>query len=167
MDTCPAARFAMMLGMAYGLTFVGPLVSKVSFVFSNEKRPPTPLPMKHPARYRSASERASPASEMAIAAAPRANSMKRSSSLSFFRSIQRVGSQSLTSPAIRTRKAEQSKRVMPATPLRPSSKALHDSAVPTPTGVTRPMPVMTTRSIGYADYAPEGGDSYFLACLSM
>ena len=38
-----------------------------------------------------------------MAAAPTANSVKRSISLSFFFSIQRVGSQPFTSPAMRTR----------------------------------------------------------------
>src|SRR3954452_1034313 len=84
---------------------------------------------------------------MAMDAAPSANSMKRSISLSFFFSMKRVPSQSFTSPANRTRNAEQSKRVIGAMPLCPSSRAAHDSARPVPTGVTRPMPVMTTRSM--------------------
>src|ERR1019366_5004369 len=150
MDTWPAARFAMMPGMEYGLTLVGPLAIKVSLVFSSVNRPPSPTPTKHPARSRSWSVISSLASLTAMEAAPSASSVKRSISLSFFRSMKRVGSQPLTSPAMRTRKAEQSNSEMGPMPLCPASSALQDSAVPMPTGVTRPMPVMTTRSIGDA-----------------
>jgi hypothetical protein len=117
-----------------------------------------PTPTKHPARPRSSSESSSLASATAMDAAPSANSVNRSISLSFFFSIQRVGSQPLTSPAMRTRKAEQSNCVMGPMPPVPESSAPHDSAVPMPTGVTSPIPVMTTRSM-----MPR----YFLACFSM
>ena len=80
---------------------MGPLVMRVSFVFSSVKRPPSPTPTKQPVRSRSASVSSSFASSTAAnAAAPSANSVKRSISLSFFFSIQRVGSHPFTSPAI-------------------------------------------------------------------
>ena len=126
--------FAMMPGIAYGLTLVGPLVSRVSFVFSSVKSPPRPTPTKQPARARSRSESSSFASLTAIAAAPSASSVKRSISLSFFFSIQRVGSQPLTSPAMRTRKAEQSKRVMAPIPLSPARKRAPGLSRPDPYG---------------------------------
>ena len=81
----------MMPGMEYGLIFCGPFSIKVCFVFSSVKRPPRPTPMKQPASSRSSSVSSSCASFMAMDAAPSANSMKRSISLSFFFSMKRVG----------------------------------------------------------------------------
>ncbi len=66
---------------------------------------------------------------------------------------------------MRTRKAEQSNSVMGPMPLSPASSARQLSAVPMPTGVTSPMPVMTTRSMDLASVG--GGEAYFLACFSM
>src|SRR5437879_2838982 len=70
--------------------------------------------------------------------------MKRSNCRASRFSIQRVTSNPLTSPANRVANCEQSKCVMGAIPLWPRTSACQVSSVPTPQGVTRPMPVTTT-----------------------
>src|SRR5437867_1824814 len=54
------------------------------------------------------------------------------------------GSNPRTSPAMRHAKSAASNREIGPMPLRPSSSAPHVSRVPTPQGVTSPMPVTTT-----------------------
>src|SRR5215207_1050794 len=70
--------------------------------------------------------------------------MKRAIFLISFFSIQRAGSNSLTSPAIRQLKAAASNWVIGPIPLWPSFTARQVSSVPDPTEDNRPIPVMTT-----------------------
>src|SRR5437867_3494524 len=70
--------------------------------------------------------------------------MNRSNCLASRFSIQRPTSKPLTSPAKWVANCEASKCVMGAMPLRPRRSACQVSSVPTPQGVTRPMPVTTT-----------------------
>src|SRR5688500_6193543 len=63
--------------------------------------------------------------------------------ISFF-SIQRVGSKSFTSPAMRQLKAVASSCVIGPMPLRPSMTARQFSSVFDPTDESRPIPVTTT-----------------------
>src|SRR5262249_33640942 len=71
--------------------------------------------------------------------------MKRSNCLASRFSIHLVTSKPLTSPANLVANCEQSKRVMGPMPLCPRMTPCQVSSVPIPTGVTNPMPVMTTR----------------------
>src|SRR5262245_59757630 len=86
-----------------------------------------------------------PESSSAIIEAPRLNWRKRSRCLSSRLSIHFVGSQFLTSHANFVAKFEQSNWVIGAAPLLPASRADHVDSRSLPIGVTRPIPVMTTR----------------------
>src|SRR4051794_36633255 len=72
---------------------------------------------------------------------------KRPISLNFFLGIQSSYLKPLTSPAMRVENWAASKSVMGATPDSPARRLFQVSSVPSPLGVTRPIPVMTTRSI--------------------
>src|SRR5438105_11265462 len=65
--------------------------------------------------------------------------------LTSFFSMNFSGSKFLTSLAMRTGKAETSKRVIAPTPLRPASKFDHTSSLVLPEPQIRPIPVITTR----------------------
>src|SRR5262245_28301324 len=71
--------------------------------------------------------------------------MKVSIFLISFLSMKRPGSNPLTSPAMRLLKREASNRVMGPSPERPAVRASQFSALPTPSGDTRPTPVTATR----------------------
>jgi hypothetical protein len=60
------------------------------------------------------------------------------------------GSKPRTSPAIRTGNGDGSKAVMVSTPLRPASIASQVEAASRPSGLTVPIPVMSTRSMRLA-----------------
>src|SRR5207249_2037819 len=59
-------------------------------------------------------------------------------------SIQSVGWKSRTSPARRTGRSDGSNRSIGPMPLRPVFSPSQKASTPTPTGVTGPIPVMTT-----------------------
>ncbi len=84
------------------------------------------------------------ACSMAMSAAAMAYWMKRSICRSIRLGIQRVASKSRTSPAMVVLKSVVSKRVMGPMPDSPARSLLHVSSVPTPSGVTNPMPVIAT-----------------------
>jgi hypothetical protein len=72
---------------------------------------------------------------------------KRPISRTFFFGIHCSGAKPFTSPAMRAGNVLASKSVMGPMPERASSTDVQVSSVPIPFGVTRPMPVMTTRSM--------------------
>ncbi len=175
----------MMPGIAYGLIFCGPFSISVCLVFSSVKSPPSA----------DADEAAGLVAllvgqlELRVVArrgvpAPSANSVKRSISFSFFLSMKRVRLPRLhLARDPHAEAASESKSVMGAMPLSPASSARQVSAVPMPTGVTRPRPVMTTRSMSRhvnpracshsvptpAAHGASRGQllRYFFACFSM
>src|SRR6478735_1970973 len=147
-EICPAAMLAMSEGIRYGPMRPGPLCSSVRVQFSSCSSPPMPTPMKTPTRSRSSSVRPRFACSKAIRVEAIAKGMKRERSLTFFFSIQAAGSKFLTSQAIRVgKRSSVGNSVIGPAPLCPRQSAPQDGSVPTPSGVTIPIPVMTTRSI--------------------
>src|SRR5262245_10067286 len=78
--------------------------------------------------------------------------MKRSPSLIFFFSIHFSAENPLSSPANFTAWAEVSQAVIGPIPLRPARRPSQVLSVSIPTGLTAPMPVMTTRRIRRKPY---------------
>ena len=69
-----------------------------------------------------------------------------------------AGSKPLTSPPMRTGNAEASNSVIGPMPDRPADSADQKLSRPTPTGLTTPMPVMTTRSSSFVRCAASSGE---------
>ena len=86
-----------------------------------------------------------PASLNASVAAAIASGSTRDTCLRSRRSTHASSSKSATSPAICTEISDASNREMRRTPLRPSSTACEKDELPTPFGLTVPIPVITTR----------------------
>ena len=86
-----------------------------------------------------------PAVSSASLEAHSAKGNTRETCLRSFFSTHASSSKSLTSPAIWTSIAEESKREIRRTPLRPSRMASANVGVPTPFGLTTPIPVITQR----------------------
>src|SRR5262249_4469026 len=82
---------------------------------------------------------------IASRAATSASCETRSSRMSFFSSKCRSGSKSLTSAAMPKRSASRGSEVIGPIAERPSRSAAHVAGAVWPSGVTAPMPVMTTR----------------------
>src|SRR5438132_6147422 len=109
---------------------------------------PPPDPMITPKRrfWARGREAASmPATPNASVAAAIASGSTRETCLRSRRSTHASSSKSATTPAICTEISDASNREMRRTPLRPSSTACEKDELPTPLGLTAPMPVITTR----------------------
>jgi hypothetical protein len=91
------------------------------------------------------SEGWSPASDIASRADARASGTVRATWRRSFCFSSASQSKPLASAAIRTGDFETSKPSMRRTPLSPRTSARQKASRPTPTGVTQPSPVMTTR----------------------
>src|SRR5574338_46822 len=87
----------------------------------------------------------SPASSTAIIAAAMPNCRKRSTCLSSRLSNHLLGSQLFTSHANFVANSEASNWVIGPAPFLPASNEAHVDSISFPIGVTRPMPVTTTR----------------------
>jgi hypothetical protein len=85
------------------------------------------------------------ASSHASWVAPNANWTNRSVRRASFVSRYVAGSKPSTSPATLTARSSVGNCVIPRTPLRPEVIPAQKSSTPIPTGVTAPMPVITTR----------------------
>src|SRR3982074_800494 len=144
MEIWPPTRLTMMEGMKNGLTRRWPFCTAVGSVSSSAARPPMPEPTITPTRSPSGLSVGRPASFRARSVAARPNWMKRSFLRASFFSMNFAGSKPLTSPAILLGRSLTSKRVMGPTPDFPAMAASHDSLVPIPKVVTRPIPVTTT-----------------------
>src|SRR5687768_10062674 len=111
-------------------------------------RPPMPLAMIAPQRYLSSLARSTPPSFHAWTAAATArwtNGSVRPTSLG---SSQSAGLKFLISPPKRTFIPSVGNFVRGPTPLRPASRPSQKEVTSLPSGVTTPMPVMTTRCLG-------------------
>ena len=97
------------------------------------------------ARARCPGVTVSRASSIANCDAAIANWMKTSIFLTSFFSMNRSGSKSLTSPAMRAENCAASNCVIGPMPLCPAHSAAQFASVPMPSGDTRPTPVTTTR----------------------
>src|SRR5882672_3070581 len=144
MEICPPTRLTMIEGMKNGLTRRCPFATAVRCVSSSVPRPPMPEPTITPHRSPSGLSAGRPASLSASPVAARPNWMKRSFRRASFLSMNWPGSKFFTSPAIRLGRSFASKSVIAPTPDLPAMAASHDSLVPIPKGVTRPIPVTTT-----------------------
>src|ERR1019366_5147175 len=113
-------------------------------------RPPMPTPINTPTWSALSSVILNPDWRIACSVDATAYWMKGSIFLTSRFSIQSSGLKSFTSPAIRTGNPEVSKRVIRPIPDRPAIRASQFLSTPTPSGVTSPTPVTTTRrsSIG-------------------
>src|SRR3954470_16005335 len=144
MEICPPTRLTMIEGMKKGLTRRWPFSTAVRCVSSSVPRPPMPEPTITPVRSPRGLSVGRPASLSARSVAARPNWMNRSFRRASFLSMNLAGSKLFTSPAMRLGRSLASKRVMGPTPDLPAMAASHDSLVPMPKGVTRPIPVTTT-----------------------
>ena len=118
-----------------------------SFVCS----PPMPVPMTTAVFSPIFScAKSMPACAMASRAATSANCETRSSRISFFSSKCFSGSKSRTSAAMPKRSASRGSDVIGPIAERPSRSAAHVAGAVWPSGVTAPMPVMTTRCMTIA-----------------
>src|SRR2546427_3260848 len=109
---------------------------------------PPPDPMITPKRRlssRGREEASMPATPNASVAAASASGSTRETCLRSRRSTHASSLKSVTSPAICTAISEASNREIRRTPLRPSSTACEKDGLPTPFGLTVPIPVITTR----------------------
>ena len=138
--------------MKNGDTRSGPRSSSVRFSRSITSNPPMPLPIETPMRVAFSGVTARPLSSIAMAVAASANWMKRAHFLTSFFSIQLSGSKPFTSPAKRVVCRDASNSVIGAMPDCPAQIPFHVSAVPMPTGDTRPIPVTTTRLLMTCNY---------------
>src|ERR1051326_4931180 len=135
-------------GIVYTLALlVGPTY-QYSYCCSVKARPPPPVPSSTPKARRSSSERSSGksfASSRASRAAASASGTVRGTCLRSFGLSCDCQSNEGISAAIWTGKLEGSKVSMRRTPLLPVISPFQYASRPTPSGVTHPIPEMTTR----------------------
>ena len=143
--TFAAAMFGSIIGMKNGLTRMPPRLTSVREFASVSGKPPLPLPITTPMRSSSSADRLRPASSMASAAAATAVCEKRAMRLVSRRSMYLPGSKSGISPATLQGKSVGSARVMGPMPDLPLMRHAQYSSMESPSGVTAPMPVITTR----------------------
>ena len=140
--TWPAEAFGIICGTRKGLTRSGPFSVMTWSWCTKLVNPPTPV--EKTTAVRAGSTEGSPASSHASLAAATAKCTTRSVRLASLGVIHRVGSKSWISPAIWTGSPVGSKLRIRLTPLRPSVRLLQKASSPIPTGVTGPIPEMTT-----------------------
>src|SRR6185503_6725819 len=134
-------------GIVYTLAFVVGPTYQYSYCCSVNARPPPPVPSSTPNARRSSSERSwgkSCASSNASRAAASARGTVRATCLRSLGFNCDCQSNEGTSPAIWTGELEGSKHSMRRTPLFPVSSPSQNASRPIPSGVTHPIPVMTT-----------------------
>src|SRR5574341_460555 len=144
MAMCPAAAFGMSWGTVKGETRLGPLVCSTLSLASRELIPPMPVANSTPVSSLSTLP-SMPASCQASRAAVKASWVDRSSRRASFVPSVTVGSKSVHSAATLEGTSSGSTRVKGPTPERPAVMASQYALTPTPTGVTAPVPVTTTR----------------------
>src|SRR5580704_1708484 len=152
-ETLPDARLIRFDGMKNGLIRRGPLSCSVIAPSVMPGSPPMPEPIITPVRSSSSSSSgAQPESSTAIAAAAIAKMMNWSMRRWSLGGIQSSAlkrpdslSPSGTCAAIRAGMSETSKDWMAPTPDPPLIRRAHTRSMPRPSGVTNPIPVMTTR----------------------
>ena len=159
--TCPAEAFAISAGTMNGLTRPGPFSSRTEYCWRSVSMPPMPVAMTTPPRSDWIS--GEPASSHASCDPAREKCVTRSVRRASFASSQREGSKSGTSPASRTARGEASKCSILRMPFRPFVRPAQNSSTPVPTGVTGPMPVMTTRRASGTDVQLRGHELHGLA----
>ncbi len=126
---------------------VGPTY-QYSYCCSVNARPPPPVPSSTPIARRSSSERSfgkSRASSSASRAAASASGTVRGTCLRSFGLSCDCQSNEGTSAAIWTGELEGSKASILRTPLLPVTRPCQKASRPIPSGVTHPIPVITTR----------------------
>ena len=145
MAICPAAIFAITIGIKNGLILEGPFSKSFLYWSCKVCIPPIPLPTKTPARSRFIVSRLSFESSNASFAAANANCVYLSIRLDSFLSIKSSGVKSLISPPILQRCSLVSNCSIKLIPFLPFFKLSKNFSLPIPIGVTGPIPVMTTR----------------------
>ena len=153
----------MSFGMKNGVMCLRPVARNCLWYSSIVHRPPIPLPIRTPTLSAFASVILKPDWRIACSLAATAYWMNRSIFLTSRFSIQSSAMKPLTSPAIRAVNWEASKRVIGPIPERACIRESQFSSIPIPIGVTRPLPVTTTRrsSIFLIDaLASSVGDSH-------
>ena len=143
--TFAAAMLGSIIGIKKGLIRIPPRLKSVREFASVSGKPPLPLPMTTPMRSSSSADRLSAASSIASAAAATAVCEKRAMRLASRRSMYLPGSKSGISPATLQGYSVGSARVMGPMPDLPLTRLAQYSSIESPSGVTAPMPVTTTR----------------------
>src|SRR5262245_8822364 len=158
-DTWPEARLISALGMKNGEILRGPSFSRMSALLPIASRPPMPEPISTPVRFlASSSSGFQPLSLTASSAAAMANRMKSSMRRSSLADITLSGSKARgspappprpstrgTTPAMRAGRSSTLKCSIRLTPDLPATSRSHVASAFAASGVTSPMPVMTTR----------------------
>ena len=145
METRPLAMLLIIIGIMKGEIRLGPLFMRMVCCSQRVFKPPMPLPMTQPKRSRFTFSRSTPESAIAILAAAMPNCVKRSVRRTSLGLLKKgVALKSLTSPAIWQSKHAGSNEAMRSMPLRPLVKESQKVTRSFPTGVTTPIPVMTT-----------------------
>src|SRR5687767_9724059 len=147
-ETLPLAALTIRRGTVNGLTRDRPRVLRILFCSSSVSIPPMPLPTITPARYESSLLKSMPESATAEMEAARPNWPKRSSRRPSFTSTPYLVTSKLEhSPPKRVVYLELSQRVIGPMPLLPAQRFSHSSSTTSPSEVTTPRPVMTTRRL--------------------
>jgi hypothetical protein len=136
--------FTMMVATAAGETRSAPRSRKSWCWRSKVSLPPAPVAMTAPTRSRSPAT-SSAASARASRPAATASWLTRSIRRAARDSMWSAGAKPFTSQAMRHACRVASKCVIGPAPDRPSRAARQVSSVSRPSGLTRPMPVITTR----------------------
>src|SRR5919201_830880 len=145
-ETWADAAFAMSMGTRNGDNRLGPRSSMSTTSLMSVSSPPTPVAIAVPTRSGSFTV-SRPASLSACDAAATPRCVKRSVRRASLRSMYCVASKPFTSPAICVSYGAGSKREMRVMPLRPCVSESQLLATSSPSGVTMPMPVTTTRRV--------------------
>src|SRR6185369_1575980 len=135
-------------GIVYTLAFVVGPTYQYSYCCSVNARPPPPVPSSTPKARRSSSDKSlvkRRASSSASRAAASASGTVRGTCLRSFGLSCDCQSNEGTSAAIWTGKLEGSKVSILRTPLLPEISPFQNASRPIPSGVTHPIPVITTR----------------------
>src|SRR5215212_2682750 len=140
----PAAAFGISWGTVKGETRLGPLVRITASLASSELIPPMPVANTTPVSSLSTAS-SIPLSSQASRAEVRANWVERSSRLASLGPRLAAGSKSRHSAATLDGTGSGSTRVRGPRPDWPAQMASQYALAPTPTGVTAPSPVTTTR----------------------
>ena len=144
-ESWPLAALTISLGITNGLIRDGPFCIITVCWISNSLSPPMPEPIITPHCSSGIVEKSIPASSTAEMAAARANCANRSRCRASLTPNRATGSQSRTWPPKWTLNSVVSNRVSGPTPLRPAHRADQNGSRRSPSDVTTPMPVITTR----------------------
>src|SRR5918912_2530494 len=130
-------------GTKKGVTRSGPFSLNVRSSRATRFMPPPPVFITTPTAALLAGVIASPASSRAMRLTATANWAKRSMRRASLTGMYRLGSKPVTSPAMRTHKADASNAAMGPMPQTPADRLAQNSSTVRPIGLRTPRPVTT------------------------